>query len=216
MKLRILALSFALFSATFVSADQITWTFVNLGNSSFDATASQLAFGNAINVLVTDNTNGHSMMLSALDSGNTGTATDFVVGPPLVADYNGSGANSALIAASSHVFLSGSMEDSGRLEAEYPDRAGAFLSRFHVDSVDTAVLIALGSPTHWEPEGSVSLTLAETSFDGTTLHAVLGGGEFTITTEAPVPETASATLFGVGTLISILYWYVHREEEKEN
>lgn len=210
MKLRYV-LAFVLTTFTFVGvsqADEVTFTFVNLSNATFEADKGQLVFGNAVNVLVTDNTNGKSMTLTALDSGNTGAATHFAPGPPLQADYSGSGPASALVAASGHVFLSGTVLDGGRLEADYPDKAGAFLSRFHVDIVDPAVLTSLGTSTHFSPDGSVSLTLAETSFDGTTLHAVLGGGEFTITTEAPVPESPSAILLMIGgTVIAGLYWF---------
>lgn len=196
--------------SSFAFGDEITFSFVNLSNATFSASASELQFANAVNVLVTDNSNGKSMTLTALDSGNTGTSTRFAAGPPLEADYLGSGANSALVAASGHVFLSGTMEDSGRLEAAYPDKPGAFLSRFLVTTVDPAILAELGTGPRWAPEGSVSLTLAETSFDGTTLTATLGGGEFTITTEAAVPETATLLLFGTGLLMTMAgakrYW----------
>lgn len=198
---RVLLVGILGLAAMAAQADQVTFTCVNFSHSTFSATAAELQFANCVNVLVTDNSTGKSEMLLAVDSGNTGAATDFKPGPPLEADYLGSGAGSALIAASGHTYLTGTMADGGRLEANYPNAAGAFLSRFHVDFVDPAVLTALGSPTHWAPDGSVSLTLAETSFDGTTLHATLGGGEYTITTlAAAVPEVPTGTmlLFGIG------------------
>lgn len=192
--------------ATASVADEITFTFVNLSNATFSASAAGLEFGQGVNVLVTDNNNGKSVMLTALDSGNTGASTHFDVGPPLVVDYSGSGPDSALVAASGHTFLSGAMADSGRLEANYPDAAGAFLSRFHVSFVDPAILTSLGTSTRWAPDGSVSLTLAQTDFDDGVLHARLGGGEFTITTEAPVPEVTTWLLWLGGGLITMAYW----------
>lgn len=186
--------------ATMAVADEITFTFLNFNSTTFDATASELAFANASNVLVTDNSNGHSMMLTAVDSGDTGTATHFDPGPPLIVDYNGSGANSVLIEAGGHVYLSGSMDDEGRLEAQYPNKAGAFLSRFTPSFVDPAILTALGTSTNFTSDGSVSLTLAKTSFDGKMLNATLGGGAVTIETAAPVPEPASLSLLGGGLL----------------
>lgn len=184
--------------ASAVMADEITFTFVNFSQSTFSASSSELQFANAINVLVTNNSNGKSLMLTAVDSGNTGEATDFTGGPPLTADYNGSGTNSALITSNGHTFLSGEMADSGRLEAEWPNRAGAFLSRFHVSFIDPAILTELDAGNRVEPEGSVSLTLAETQFNGTTLTATLGGGEYTITTTSIIPEPASLLCFGTG------------------
>lgn len=199
---RVLLVGILGLAAMVARADEVTFTFVNLSNATFSATASGLQFANAVNVLVTDNTTGKNVMLTALDSGNTGAAHDFMPGPPLVADYSGSGANSVLVATGSNTFLSGEMADSGRLEADYPDKAGAFLSRFHVAFVDPGILGELGTGPHWAPDGSVSLTLAQTSFDGTTLHATLGGGEFTITTvpATVVPEgpTGTMMLFGIG------------------
>lgn len=180
--------------------DEVTFTFVNLSSATFSASAAGLAFDHAINVLVTDNTTGKNIMLLATDSGFTGSATHFDPGPPLVADYLGSGSGSVLIMTGSTTYLTGRMEDSGRLEAEYPSRAGAFLSRFLVDAVDPAILTALGTSTHFAPEGSVSLTIAETSFDGTTLHGTLGGGQVTIETVSVVPEPAGLALAGVGLL----------------
>lgn len=194
-----LMLLFLCLAETAGVADEVTFTFVNLSNATFSASAQGLEFGQAVNVLVTDNNTGKSVMLTALDSGSTGPAHAFLPGPPLIADYSGAGPDSILAAASGHVFLSGSMADSGRLEADYPNKAGAFLSRFHVDFVDPAVLTELGTVPHWAPEGSVSLTLAQTSFDGTTLNGTLGGGDFTITT---VPEPATFMLFGTGILLS--------------
>lgn len=181
-------------------ADEITFTGVNFAGSTFQASAAGLSFQNVVNVLVTDNTTGKSVMLLSVQSGNTGASTDFVPGPPLEADYLAGGAGSVLIASGGHTYLSGSMEDSGRLEAEYPNRAGAFLSRFNVSFVDPAVLAELGTSTHFAPEGSVSLTIGETSFDGTTLHATLGGSQVTIETEpvTVVPEAATLLLFGMG------------------
>lgn len=187
-----------------VLCDEITWTCVNFSHSTVSGSAAGFQFANCVNIQVTDNTTGKSVTLLASDSAHTGAATNFVPGPPLVADYAGGGVNSALVANSGHTFLSGAIEDSGRLEAEWPDRAGAFLSRFAVSFVDPAVLTELGSPTHWEPEGSVSATLAETTFDGTTLGGTLGGGEFTITTTSVVPETTTLLLFGTGMMLCSL------------
>lgn len=190
-----------------LAADEITFTFVNLSNATFSASASGLAFSQAVNVLVSDNNTGKSVMLTALDSGNTGASTDFTVGPPLVVDYLGSGTNSALVATGTRTFLAGEMADSGRLEANYPDGAGAFLSRFHVSFVDPTILTELGTSTHWEPDGSVSLTLAETHFADGVLTATLGGGEFTITTTAPVSEPLTMLLMGSGgALLAFYQW----------
>lgn len=194
-------------------ASQITFTFLNFNNATFGASQDQLMFGGAINVLVTNNSNGDSMTLAAVDSGNTGHSTHFDPGPPLIVDYLGSGANSVLIESGSHVFLAGSMEDSGRLEAEYPDRAGAFLSRFNVSFVDPAVLAALGSSTKFAPEGSVSLTVADTSFDGMKLDATLGGGSVTIETVAPVPELSPIALIGSGGFLLTVF-YLRRNRAK--
>lgn len=186
--------------------DEVTWTCVNFSHSTVSGSAAEFQFTNCVNVLVTDNSTGKSAMLAAFDSASTGAAHDFVAGPPLVADYGPGGANSVLIATGGTTFLSGAMEDSGRLEAGWPDRAGAFLSRFAVGFVDPAVLESVGSPTDWAPEGSVSATLAETTFDGTTLGGVLGGAEFTITTEAvsviPEPATLFLLVFGMGALLA--------------
>lgn len=196
--------------ATTVWADEVTWTCVNFAQSSVSGSATEFQFANCINVLVTNNTNGKSVMLTAVDSGNTGTSTDFTAGPPLVADYNGSGPRSILVTSNGHDFLTGEMADSGRLEAQWPDRAGAFLSRFHVTFVDSAVLAELGTGPRWEPEGSVSLTLAETAFNGTTLTGTLGGGEYTITTTGITPEVATLFLYGTGLTAIMLagrrYW----------
>lgn len=204
-----LALALLLYSLPAL-CDEVTWTCVNFSQTTVSASAAGLQFANCVNVLVTDNNNGHSIMLFALGSGSTGAATSFTPGPPLIADYNGAGADSVLVATGGHTFLSGTMEDSGRLEAEWPDRAGAFLSRFNVTFVDSTVLTELGTSAHWEPEGSVSLTLAETTFDGTTLGGTLGGGQFTITTTGVVPENASLFLFGTGMAVATVgvrrYW----------
>lgn len=193
-------------STSLLYADEITFTGVNFAGSTFSASAAGLSFGNVVNVLVTDNTTGKSIMLLSVQSGSTGTATDFVPGPPLIADYNGAGANSVLVMTGGHTYLSGAMEDSGRLEAEWPNRAGAFLSRFNVSFVDPAVLTELGTSTRFAPEGSVSLTLGETAFDGTTLHATLGGSQITIETQAVtvVPEVRSLFLYGTGILVCLL------------
>lgn len=192
-------------------ADEVTWTCVNFSQSTVSGSAGGFQFSNCINVLVTNNTNGDSVMLTAIDSGSTGMSTHFDPGPPLEADYAGAGAGSVLVEANGHVFLAGHMEDGGRLEANYPDKAGAFLSRFVVDTVDPAVLAQLGTGPRWAPEGSVSLTLAETTFDGVTLGGTLGGGEFTITTQAAVvPEVATLFLYGTGLMAIMLagrrYW----------
>lgn len=192
---------------TLAMADEVTWTCVNFSHTSFSATAAGLQFASCVNVLVTNNSNGKSVMLFASDSGKTGAATSFAPGPPLEADYTGAGAGSVLVATGSTTFLSGTMLDDGRLEANYPDKAGAFLSRFHVDSVDPTILLELGTTTKWAPEGSVSLTLAETSFDGVTLNATLGGAEFTIETVpvTTVPELGTMFLFGAGLGMMTLY-----------
>lgn len=201
---RLLALALLTFATTLM-ADEITFTFVNLSNATFSADAAGLQFANAVNIVATNADNGKQVTLTALDSGHTGAATMFAAGPPLEADYAGAGAGSALVATGSTVFLSGTMLDDGRLEANYPDKAGAFLSRFHVDAVDPAILLELGTTAQWAPEGSLSLTLAETAFDGTTLHATLGGGEFTITTVpvTVVPEAATLLLYGLGLLLCL-------------
>lgn len=189
-----------------VWADEVTFTGVNFGHSTLTATAGGLQFANVINVLATDNSTGKSVMLLSIQSGNTGASTDFVAGPPLVADYLGSGAGSVLVASNGHTFLSGMMEDSGRAEAEYPDRAGAFLSRFLVNFVDPAVLTELGTSTHWKPEGSVSLTFAQTRFDGAsgTLDAVLGGSQITIETTGITPEVTPLWLLVTGMFLTSL------------
>ena len=185
--------------------DEITCTGINFAHSSFSASAAGLALGNAVNVLCTDNTTGKDAMLISIQSGSTGASTDFVPGPPLTADYSHGGTNSVLIASGGTTFLSGIMEDSGRLEAEWPNRAGAFLSRFHVTSVDPTILTDLGLPstTHIAPEGSVSLTIGETSFNGTTLDATLGGSQITIETQSAVAEPLTMVLFGTGTLLAM-------------
>lgn len=212
MKLAALVLLAASSLAAF--GDEITFTAVNLSHATFTGSDVALMFGNAINVLVTDNTTGKSEMLLGVQSGNTGSATHFDPGPPLIADYLGSGAASVLIASTGHIFLSGEMADSGRLEADYPDKAGAFLSRFHVTSVDPAILVSLGTSTNFAPEGSVSLTVAQTSFNNGTLSATLGGSQITIETQpAVVPETSGILLWAGGTLIAGLYWYNHRGEK---
>lgn len=188
-------------SATMAYADIVTFTFLDFNTATFSATASGLSFANATNVLVTDNTTGKSMTLTAIDSGNTGTATHFDPGPPLIVDYLGSGPNSVEIESGGHVFLSGSMDNEGRLEAEYPNKAGAFLSRFTPSFVDPAILTALGTSTHFTNDASVSLTLAQTSFDGKMLDATLGGGAVTIETTTATPEPASLSLVGGGLLL---------------
>lgn len=200
----------ALLSALPALADEVTFTAVNFANSTFSASSSSLMFGNAVNVLVTDNTTGKSVMLLSIQSGNTGASTDFTAGPPLIADYMGSGAQSVLIASSGHTYLTGDMADSGRLEAEWPDRAGAFLSRFHVDFVDPAVLKELGTGPRWAPEGSVSLTFAQTAFDGTTLDATLGGSQITIETEGIIPEPGCLWLMATGMFLTSLAMKMRR------
>lgn len=199
-------LLFCFIAATLSFADEITFTAVNLSHSTFSADDVALMFGNAINVLVTDNTTGKSIMLLSVQSGNTGPATDFVPGPPLIADYSAAGANSVLIASTGTTYLSGDMQDSGRLEADYPDKAGAFLSRFHVDFVSPTILLELGTSTHFAPEGSVSLTVAETSFTDGILNATLGGSQITIETQPPVPEPTTVLFWLGGTLIAGSYW----------
>lgn len=186
--------------ATAAWGDEITFTFVNLDKSIFAANATELSFGDAENVLITNNTNGKSLALASTDTGHTGSATSFVVGPPLEADYSAGGAASVSVETGGHVFLSGAMDNLGRLEANYPNAAGAFLSRFAVESVDPAILAELGASGTVAPEGSVSLTLAETHLIGSTLHATLGGGEFTIETlpVTTVPEPATLLMFGLG------------------
>lgn len=186
------------------NADEVTFTFLNFGASSFAASSTGLTFGNAINVLVTDNNNGHSMTLAAVDSGFTGSASTFTAGPPLVAIFGAAGANSVLIESGSHVFLSGAMDPENELEAEYPDRAGAFLSRFSVSFVDPAVLSGLGTSTKFAPDGSVSLTLGETSFGDGKLDATLGGGAVTIETTT-VPEPSALILLILGSIMSGTY-----------
>lgn len=198
-----LALLAVLFAAFVARADEITFTFVNLALASFSASAAELQFAGGSNVIVTDNSTGKSVILLSTASGHTGTATDFVAGPPLIGDYNGAGAGSVLVATGSTAFLSGSMEDSGRLEAEWPNRAGAFLSRFLVNSVASSVLVSLGLPadTVIAPEGSVALTIAQTRFDGTTLTGTLGGGQITIETVPAVPEPAGIGFAGLGMVV---------------
>ena len=186
--------------------DEITCTGINFAHSSFSASDTGLTFGNPVNVLCTNNTTGKDTMLISIQSGSTGAATAFAPGPPLVADYSHGGADSVLIASGGTTFLSGIMEDSGRLEAEYPDRAGAFLSRFTVTFVNPIILTDLGLPstTRIAPEGSVSLTVGETSFTDGILSATLGGSQITIETEPAVPETATLILFGTGILAA--FW----------
>lgn len=203
MKKRCLLLCLTL--AVSAWADEITFTAINFSHSTFSATAGELQFGNAINIAVTDNSTGKSiMLLGPVQSGSTGAATDFVPGPPLVADYSAGGADSVLVESPGHTFLSGVMNDSGRLEADYPDKAGAFLSRFRVTSLDPAILADLGVKGTVRPEGSVSLTLGQTSFDGTTLDATLGGSQITIETQAPVAEVSTMFLFATGVLLT--FW----------
>lgn len=203
MTLRILACSLLL--TALCSADVVTFTFLNFNAASFAGSPADMAFGNAVNVLVTDNTNGHNMFLTSFDSGFTGAALLFSPGPPLVADYGAAGAGSVLVRNGGTTFLSGEMSRGGHLEADYPNEAGGFASRFLVTFVDPAILTALGTTTKVDPDGSVVLTFDQTAFNGTTLTGVLGGGSITIETAAPVPETSSLFLALAGLLVCGLY-----------
>lgn len=205
MLIRTVGLLIALFFGSYAAADVVTFTYLNLTGASFTASASGLAFGNAVNVLATDNTNGHNMILTALDSGSTGTSFAFLPGPPLTADYLGAGPGSVLVKNGGTTFLSGSMSLGGHLEADYPNEAGGFASRFIVNFVDPSILTALGTTTTVDPDGSIVLTFDQTAFNGTTLTGVLGGGSITIETSAPVPETSSIFLAITGLLVCGLY-----------
>lgn len=212
----LLVLTSLLLVASFVSADEITFSFIAAsGSVSLQASASGITLGPSLNVLVSDATTGASFPLPGAFTSSTGVASAFVVTSGLVlATYDAGGSNSVLILDSmGNVLVSGTTQDHAAFVSGFPDGAGAFLSKFEVSSVSPSVLALFGLGPKFADEGSVSVSAANGNFKSETLDAVIGGGTVTITTAPAVPEPQTFGLLAIG-LVTLTGYSLRKTKDR--
>jgi hypothetical protein len=196
---------FTLLLAATAVADQINFNFTVGGPGSVKATmAGGLTSGPSGLTSISDTTTGviHPSGGEYVN-GNTGPAISLMqFGNQVIATFSAGGANSVLVEDASHtVLVRGNMENDASLLSTVPVGTGSFLGVFHVTFVNPAVLAAFGVGPSFSPDGSVSFTLGNASFDGTTFTAAIGGGAVTIeSAKTMVPEPAGLGLLGMGLL----------------
>lgn len=204
MKRAVLALLVLAATATF--ADDITFNFgsngtsVNLTSFVTGMTASTL------NVSVSD-THGLMFPLPGVVDASTGDATSVTItAGSYIATYGEGG--SVTITEGGVTLLSGSpMFARSNLSSNLSENTGSFQGEFNVTSVNPSVLSKFGLGPGFKPDGSFSLTFAESDVIGTELTAVIGGGSVTIETPAaPTPEAATLLYFGSAALLVACYW----------
>jgi hypothetical protein len=198
--LGVLILSFACAAV----ADQINFNFTVGSPGSVKATmASGLTSGPSTLTSISDSSTGViNPTLGQYVNGNTGPAISLVhLGTQVIATFSAGGVNSVLVEDASHtVLVRGDMETDSSLLSTVPVGTGSFLGVFHVTFVNPAALALFGLGPNFLPDGSVSFTFGNASFDGTTFTAALGGGSVTIQTPTTVPEPAGLGVLGMGLL----------------
>jgi len=191
---------FTLLLAGSAVADQINFNFTTVG--SVTATmAAGLTSGPSPLTDISNSTTGAIVPFTGnYVNGNTGPAINLAeFGTIIIGTFTAAGANSVLVVDSlNNVLVAGSMQDGGSLLAT-ANGPGSFLATFHVTFVDPTALALFGLGPGFLPDGSVSFTMGNSKFDGTTFNAIIGGGAVTIQTPA-VPEPASLGLVGMGLL----------------
>jgi len=189
-------LVFALFSATFALADEITFSFIesNAPVVNISSSLAGMTAGPALNIIVSDTEKHLEFPLSGFFNASTGPASSITSDAVRYeAEYTTGG--SVSIASGHMIFVSGMpMFDHSHLLSQRGEDEGAFAGEFKVTSVSSAVLAKFGLGPEWNPDGSVSITFGQSHIAGDDLTGVIGGGTVTIETPAPVPEISTIML----------------------
>ena len=200
-KLLAVALLALLFSATAAVADQINFNFRFGGPDTVTATSGGLTSGPAPLTFISDSTTGVFFPITGMFAqATTGPASSFLATTSLIiAIFTAGGTNSVVVQdAMGNTIVAGDTLNNGTLLSQIPG-AGSFLAGFHVTFVDPAILAMFGLGPNFLPTGSVSLTSGQSTFDGTTFTAEIGGGSVTIQTGV-VPEPVGLGVLGMGLL----------------
>lgn len=188
-----------LVSATYALCDDITFSFIQNGAGvNLTSTAAGMTATDATNLAVSDTALGLEFPLTGFTSASTGPPSSVVITPTsYLAAYSSGG--SVTITEGGVPILTGSpMFDMSHLSSNLSEDTGSFAGEFTVTSVSPAILGMFGLGPKFKPDGSISITFAESNVVGAELFAVIGGGSVTIETPAPVPEVRSILLLVSG------------------
>jgi hypothetical protein len=205
VKRLLLLLAVCLVAAT-AAADEITFSFIELGNGAIDVTCgtSGCAFGPALNIVVSDVAKGLQFPLAGTFNASSGSASGITVMDDRYLATYATGGSVSIVAGGTTLVSGTPIFADSHLSADNGDE-GSFHGEFSVTDVSGSVLAMFGLPDKWKPIGSVSITFGHSDVNGDNLTGVIGGGTVTIETPGITPEPPALLLSGTSLLIILLY-----------
>lgn len=205
MKRVVLAL--LVLAATAAFADDITFIFSNGGDiANLTSGGPGMFAGPADIVAVSDTVKGLEFPLTATVNASTGIASSITVTLTSYVAIFTSGGDVTVTEGGTSLLTGSPMFDNSHLSSNLSEDTGSFQGEFNVTSVNPTILAKFGLGPGFKPDGSFSLTFAESNLVGADLTAIIGGGSVTIETPtAPTPEAATLLYFGMAALTVACY-----------
>lgn len=192
-------------------ADDITFNFGNGGNVfNLTSAAPGMRAGPAGLLSVSDTVKGLEFPLAGEVNAKTGPASLISVTPTLYIASYGAGGEVTIFQGGTPLLTGSPMFDRSNLTSNLAEDTGSFQGEFAVTSVNPTILAKFGLGPAFKPDGSFSLTFAESAVSGTDLKAIIGGGSITIETPTVIPEPSTATLLYFGVPVLLVAWYRKR------